>query len=401
MRSEQEMLASLISSGEEKEVLNTGDLMFSTLKSKMGPPNAKFLDEVTQESSYEMYKDVKGGINSNVVTGEAIQSFSANNNNNKKSVTAKKNTPAPNNVSSEKLLKHLYSIYDNLILTFEKTGMEFSCHEQIISSINHTVHSLRHLGVEMESFDPYNHVSGLDVPDFCKNVNKVIEQTVQCYKKGKIFETSVSEDYKTINITFSGETSDRIYVACGRITCDNWKGVEAIDYIYGDDGGKMSVKVFENGKWVDYTSKGNYDIVYELEEADKNNITSDNTDNNDDNDNDKNNITSDGKDNNDNYNKQLENNKDNIMNYNVNKADDIIENQIDEKYEEVSGNIKGVEQEEDMTEYSEEYLLKMMMEEDDKYGFKKNENKEKEVSIKNKNNKNNEQTIEKFEDEEL
>jgi len=59
------------------------------------------------------------------------------------------------------------------------------------------------------------------------------------------------------------------YKAFGQISARSWEGSEAIDYIYvPETGGKMSVKTYEGGKWVDKSDTGVYDIYYDLEEID-------------------------------------------------------------------------------------------------------------------------------------
>jgi hypothetical protein len=171
------------------------------------------------------------------------------------------------------VLGSLYAIYDGLVDVFEKIGLESTAQESIIITINEVIACIRYVGGTVEDFDPYNHISGLDIPDFYKNAQKVIDTTIQCYKKGTILEPNISDDGKTINIAFSGETSTDVYVAYGKITCSQWSGTEAIDYIYSTSGGKMSVKIFEGGKWTDCTVKGNYRIKYELEEISKDEIS--------------------------------------------------------------------------------------------------------------------------------
>jgi adenylosuccinate synthase len=58
----------------------------------------------------------------------------------------------------------------------------------------------------------------------------------------------------------------------GLVTSSSWNGNEAIDFIYTPGQGKMSVKVFEKGKWIDKSETGNYEIKWELEEIDTNDI---------------------------------------------------------------------------------------------------------------------------------
>jgi hypothetical protein len=94
----------------------------------------------------------------------------------------------------------------------------------------------------------------------------VIETTLSCYKIGKIEEQYVSDDGSTIEIVFSGKSRDIEYKAFGKVTAKSWEGSEAIDYIYTPGKGKLSVKAFEGGKWVDKSN--HYDVKWTLEEKD-------------------------------------------------------------------------------------------------------------------------------------
>lgn len=262
-RTEQESLASLVGGSEDREPIDSGSMIFESLKQQMGPASDRFVAQVEKEESFNptsLPVAYSNPVSQLSKTGSA------------KTSTPKAKEKPVKDVSTEKVLGSLYAVYDGLIDTFEKVGLESSAQESIITTINEVIACIRYIGGTVEDFDPYNHVSGLDMPDFYKNAQKVIDTTTQCYKKGTILEPNITDDGKTINIAFSGETSTDVYVAYGKITCNQWSGTEAIDYIYSTSGGKMSVKIFEGGKWTDCTVKGNYKIKYELEEISKNEI---------------------------------------------------------------------------------------------------------------------------------
>jgi hypothetical protein len=124
------------------------------------------------------------------------------------------------------------------------------------------------MGGEVEEFEPLNHVSGLVAPNFYKNAQKVIETTIQCYSLGDVEDAKVLQNGRMIQIVFTGSSGNVNYKASGTIESDEWTGNEAIDYIYTPGEGKMSVKAFENGKWVTRNDPKKYKAIWELEETD-------------------------------------------------------------------------------------------------------------------------------------
>jgi hypothetical protein len=106
------------------------------------------------------------------------------------------------------------------------------------------------------------------MPDLSKNLEQVIARTIQCYRLGEVKEAKIKNGNKgkEIHITFEGKNNNTAYRAIGYIQSESWSGNEAIDYIYTPQGGKMSIKTFEDNKWLDKTSSGKYGIHYQLEE---------------------------------------------------------------------------------------------------------------------------------------
>lgn len=121
------------------------------------------------------------------------------------------------------------------------------------------------LGYEFSDFDPLDHYTGLANPDFHNNVEKVIENTLKHYQLGSVKIQKANN--QQIKIAFSGVDNYTKYSALGVITPnnnENWDYNQAIDYIYTPGSGKMSVKAFKNGKWIDESK--NFDISWELSE---------------------------------------------------------------------------------------------------------------------------------------
>jgi len=123
------------------------------------------------------------------------------------------------------------------------------------------------MGGKIEHFDPFVKLSGLQAPSMKKNANRVIENTKESYSIGNISDTRMTEDGRTIFITFDGVSNKIAYRAVGTILASKtWVGNEAVDYIYTTGEGRMSVKALDdNGEWIDKSN--NYKISWELYEG--------------------------------------------------------------------------------------------------------------------------------------
>lgn len=162
---------------------------------------------------------------------------------------------------SENLLLKTYGVRDNLISSFGQIKLGSGLARNVTSIINDLGEIIEELGGQAEKFDPLAHVSGLKAPDMEKNASRVVENTRDSYSIGAIEDARI--DGKNIVIEFTGHTDEVRYKAVGTVTASTgWIGNEAIDYIYTPGEGKMSIKAFDGGRWVDKSS--NYDIVWEL-----------------------------------------------------------------------------------------------------------------------------------------
>jgi hypothetical protein len=244
-RSEQEQLATLVGV-EDIEPVDTGDILAQGLKAQLGNPNPSQIASISQD--IESYGDV------------AVSPV--------KEVGQSNQTTSQLKVSSEKLLLALYDIRDNLIDAFGGCKLNSTLSDTLTNQINRIGSCIVNLGGKTEIFDPLNYISGLDIPDSVKNAEEIIERTVQCYKLGSIEDAKIKDNGKEIGITFAGQEGNTIYKASGRIIAKSWTGNEAIDYVYTPGSGKMSVKAFEGGKWVNKSDTDNYNISWELSEND-------------------------------------------------------------------------------------------------------------------------------------
>lgn len=170
------------------------------------------------------------------------------------------------NYNTEEMLMALYEVRDSLIDSFKNIDIDSEISQSLSANINKLGICIKKMGGEAESFDPFNYLSGLQNPSTVKSAERVIETTKQCYALGKIEDCFVKDAGKTILITFSGNKNNISYKAKGTITAlRSWTGNEAIDYLYKTGSGKMSVKAYDNGKWVDKSD--DYSVNWELDES--------------------------------------------------------------------------------------------------------------------------------------
>jgi len=167
---------------------------------------------------------------------------------------------------AESLLINLFEVRDSLIDTFSSLDIHSTSATKLTDNINKIGASIISLGGSIDDFDPMEHVSGLQMPNLQKNASRVIETTKQCYSLGQIEGEILSND--KIVMTFSGSENNTLFKAKAKIGSYNgWSGNEAIDYIYTPGAGKISVKAFQDGRWVDKSNS--YSISWELTEEPK------------------------------------------------------------------------------------------------------------------------------------
>lgn len=243
---EQERLAQLVGVGSSgSEDFDSADLLTKSLLNKLGRPSQQKISEIEREIAYC----------GDELDYRPISTFSSN------------GKPIQQQVEPQKdanLIKVLKIIYSGLVDTFERSGLNSGIEGSLIDLIGQTGYCLNYLGENVNKFEPLKHLSGLQAPNMVKSASKVIETTLSCYKIGSIVDHSISDDGSEINIVFSGKYRNMVYKAFGVVSAKSWEGNEAIDYIYTPGSGKMSVKSFEKGKWVDKCD--NYKISWTLEE---------------------------------------------------------------------------------------------------------------------------------------
>ena len=250
MATELEQLARLVSN-PDLEPIDTAELLDSGLRASLGGV------------SPDRVRDMENEIRNSGSTVETPQL--------KKMASHQTDSPITTNASMEKVLVSLYDTREGIVEAFETCNVNSKTAKILAGQINKLASCIRYMGGDIEEFEPLNHVSGLSAPNFYKNAQKVIETTIQCYTLGEIEDAKVLDNGKKITIVFTGTSGNVNYRAAGTITSEEWTGNEAVDYIYTPKEGKMSVKAFENGRWVNRNDPDKYKVVWELEESDSTN----------------------------------------------------------------------------------------------------------------------------------
>jgi len=255
-KSEQERLADLIGGKEEgfDQVQNGADMIWEGLKGKIQVDPNKV-------------REIESEIDNHGDTIERESSYVPSSTSNRSS----KRVKLPEDVSVENVLMELYSIHESLIDTFESLDFNSSLANTTIENINRLGNTIKTIGGVVEEFDPIDHVSGLANPDIFENIDKVIETTKRCYKAGSILEINLLEEGNDFGILVVFEGYDKgaqiQYKVEGEVFSENWEGNEALDYIYTPNGGKLSVKKYERGRWIDKSLEDSYQISWDLEET--------------------------------------------------------------------------------------------------------------------------------------
>lgn len=253
--SEQDRLSRLVEGGFDPDAAK--DMIADSLRASIGGINPDKIDQVRREILAS-----EGTSKKDKYIKEYLGKTSSDE---KAPITQIKSE----NIQIESLLIGLYEIYDGLIDIFQRIGINHEISDKLTTQIWNLEKSMAKLGGTIEkTFVPEDYVSGLENPNLEENAVKVISTTKRCYKLGSIENEKIEEGGNTIRLTFKGSLSSSgvKYVAQGVIKAGvrGWTGSEAIDYIYKTGGGKMSVRSFEGGKWINCSE--NFDIKWELEE---------------------------------------------------------------------------------------------------------------------------------------
>jgi len=166
---------------------------------------------------------------------------------------------------SENSIATIMEVKEDLI----KLYGDISKNKALSSSIERCIKKLESIekecGVTVESFDPVKNMSGLKTVPALENADRVIENTSRYYNLFGIssIKSYVNRERPVISLSIFGESENIGFEVNGEISAViDFNGNEAIDYIYTDKGGILTVKARENGIWQDVS--GNYDLDFKI-----------------------------------------------------------------------------------------------------------------------------------------
>jgi hypothetical protein len=165
---------------------------------------------------------------------------------------------------------------DRAIAAYRMTASD----EQVAREVGAVIRKLERIeqycGIEEPPFDPLRHKSGLQSvqADLLEHANEVVENTVKNYRLYPITEikAGLNDDSPVIAVTIVGEEEGNGFVIRATVTARrDFTGSEAIDYVYSESGGLVTVKSCERGRWVDVSDE--FDIrmkgkPYKLQDGD-------------------------------------------------------------------------------------------------------------------------------------
>ena len=158
----------------------------------------------------------------------------------------------------ERAAMGLEELRQNLIHLFREASANDRLSRRIEGVIRQVEGLEECIGLEHQKFDALINMSGLQVGGRLENAEKVISNTTQHYKMFPI--TSMTTDVKggvpTISIVILGEKDDTGFEITGTIVApSDFDGNEAIDYVYSQTGGLMTVKAKSAGSWSDVSDR--------------------------------------------------------------------------------------------------------------------------------------------------
>ena len=159
---------------------------------------------------------------------------------------------------SEKSIEHISSLKDATVSLYQEYGAHpilATKLEKIIRRIEDVQFSI---GLEPELFDPLKNRSGLESLEQLENADKVVANTLSHYKMFSVssIKSFPSPKGPAIDVQIFGETGDIGFeISATVIAEEDFDGNEAIDYVYSQNGGLMTVKARSQGTWKDVSEK--------------------------------------------------------------------------------------------------------------------------------------------------
>jgi Fe-S cluster assembly iron-binding protein IscA len=180
---------------------------------------------------------------------------------------------------NRKTIEHIAVYAEDLKDCLISAYQDCSSDERAMKNIEKAIRKLEKIfavmGIKYELFDPLKMMSGLKSGDILENAEKVITNTVKHYKMFGISSVKSFMNKKNpgIRIRLFGQNGISGFEVEATVTAKNdFNGNEAIDYVYSEDGGLMTIKARSAGTWVDVTEDYIVDLGtkrYKLGQADE------------------------------------------------------------------------------------------------------------------------------------
>lgn len=162
--------------------------------------------------------------------------------------------------TSKMIFEHVAIYLDDLKADLIALYQEYSTDERTAKNIERMIRKVEKMfasmGIKYELFDPLKMMSGLKSGDMLDNAEKVVANTTKHYKMFGISAIKSFLDKKrpSIVLRIFGEQGEVGFEVEGVVVAKNdFNGNEAIDYVYSEEGGLMTIKARSAGTWVDVT----------------------------------------------------------------------------------------------------------------------------------------------------
>ncbi len=156
----------------------------------------------------------------------------------------------------EKSALHLEDLRNDLMSVYQ----ECSSDERAARNVEKVIRKVEKIfgiyGIKCEPFDPLKLLSGLKSGDLLENSEKVVANTIKHYKLFGIsaIKSFMNKKSPGIRMRFFGQYGQTGFEVDAAIVAKNdFNGNEAIDYVYSEEGGLVTVKARSAGSWMDVT----------------------------------------------------------------------------------------------------------------------------------------------------
>lgn len=159
---------------------------------------------------------------------------------------------------SEKAIEHVSSLKEAMVALYQEYGSHALLAGKIEKMIRRVEDAQISMGLEPEPFDPLKNRSGLEAMEQLENADKVVANTLSHYKMFSVssIKAFASPKGPAIDVQIFGDSGEMGFeISATVIAEEDFDGNEAIDYVYSQNGGLMSIKARSQGTWKDVSEK--------------------------------------------------------------------------------------------------------------------------------------------------